>query len=223
MKDTSQTALYRLFGRDGMLLYVGISKDFGTRWQQHAMGQPWWPEVHRQMIDWCPTWEDAEDAERLAIRTERPKYNKRGTLPAPSGKAVPVPGPARPRDGLEVERIPLARISRWAAYEVPEATTDTDYWVIECPICGCEHHEDPGTQVHRFRCAPESARRFTMIAPASAEDERRLVTVPDPSSRPARADECPIFDGVPLTECRKPLAGSVCATHGKVTPVHMAS
>lgn len=38
----ARTALYRIFGDADLLLYIGISKDFGTRWKQHAKAQPWW-------------------------------------------------------------------------------------------------------------------------------------------------------------------------------------
>ena len=35
------TALYRLFGDADLLLYIGISDDFGRRWKEHAKTQPW--------------------------------------------------------------------------------------------------------------------------------------------------------------------------------------
>jgi excisionase family DNA binding protein len=72
---STPTALYRLFGDDDALLYIGVAKTFGVRWHQHEQSQPWWPEVRRQTIDWHPDREDAEDAERAAIKAERPKYN----------------------------------------------------------------------------------------------------------------------------------------------------
>ena len=76
MKTTPvKTALYRLFGDEDILLYIGITDKFGTRWQQHARLQPWWPEVRRQTVEWHPDRDAAEDAEEEAIRTERPRYN----------------------------------------------------------------------------------------------------------------------------------------------------
>lgn len=72
---SAPTALYRLFGDDDVLLYIGVAKTFGVRWHQHTQSQPWWPEVRRQTIDWHPSRAAAEDAERAAIKAERPKYN----------------------------------------------------------------------------------------------------------------------------------------------------
>jgi len=42
-----RTALYRIWGSADLLLYIGISKDFGARWKQHAKQQPWWDEMKR--------------------------------------------------------------------------------------------------------------------------------------------------------------------------------
>lgn len=70
-----RTAVYRLYDADGALLYVGITYDLGRRWTQHAKVQRWWDAVCTQKIEWHSCREDAEDAERTAIRTEAPKYN----------------------------------------------------------------------------------------------------------------------------------------------------
>jgi predicted GIY-YIG superfamily endonuclease len=72
---SKRTAVYRIFGDASLLLYIGISDNFGRRWQQHARQQPWWDE-HRQMtIDWHETRELAKTAETAAIKTEGPKFN----------------------------------------------------------------------------------------------------------------------------------------------------
>lgn len=75
MSDAVPTALYRLFGDDEALLYIGIAANFGDRWQRHGRQQPWWPEVRRQTVEWHPDRDSAEDAEAQAIRNERPRYN----------------------------------------------------------------------------------------------------------------------------------------------------
>lgn len=72
---SERTALYRLFGADDALLYVGIAMGLGRRWDQHAEAQPWWPEVDHQTVRWFPTREDAEKAEVEAIHAEHPVYN----------------------------------------------------------------------------------------------------------------------------------------------------
>jgi predicted GIY-YIG superfamily endonuclease len=70
------TALYRVWGKADLLLYIGISKDFGARWKQHAKQQPWWDEMKRLTADeWFDSRDKAETAETAAIRAENPKYN----------------------------------------------------------------------------------------------------------------------------------------------------
>lgn len=80
---STPTALYRLFGDGDLLLYIGIAKTFGVRWHQHEQAKEWWPEVRRQTIEWHASREAAEDAERAAIKAERPKYNKQHNRPQP--------------------------------------------------------------------------------------------------------------------------------------------
>ena len=70
-----QTALYRLYGADEALLYIGVSKHFGVRWQKHAATKPWWGEVRSQTIQWFGTRDEALDAEALAIFGEQPRHN----------------------------------------------------------------------------------------------------------------------------------------------------
>lgn len=73
-----EVALYRVFGADDLLLYVGISNEFGRRWKEHAKTKPWWLERRRLTVDeWFSSRQDAEAAEIAAIRTENPKYNLR--------------------------------------------------------------------------------------------------------------------------------------------------
>jgi len=70
------TGLYRIFGDEDVLLYIGVSDSFGVRWKQHAKVQPWWGEVRRLEVVWIHGRDEAEAAERAAIKAERPKYNK---------------------------------------------------------------------------------------------------------------------------------------------------
>jgi len=69
------TALYRFFSADGVLLYIGITVRPPVRWYTHSTTQHWWPKVSAAFVQWLPNGQ-AEDAEREAIRTERPKYNQ---------------------------------------------------------------------------------------------------------------------------------------------------
>lgn len=68
-------ALYRFFDRDGYLLYIGLTKNPGTRWPAHSKDKPWWTEVATITIEHYPTRAEVEAAEIAAIRAERPLYN----------------------------------------------------------------------------------------------------------------------------------------------------
>ncbi len=76
------TALYRIRGEQALLLYVGVSDDFGRRWKEHAKQQPWWEEMRSLSVDcWYESRDEAGIAEAAAIRAEKPKYNKRHAVP----------------------------------------------------------------------------------------------------------------------------------------------
>lgn len=83
--EPEETALYHVFGEADLLLYIGISKDFGRRWKEHAKKQPWWDEKRRLTVDgWYDFRPEAEAAEETAIKAERPKYNKRHAVRTPA-------------------------------------------------------------------------------------------------------------------------------------------
>lgn len=71
--------LYRLFNRDGRLLYIGIGGCPAIRLKAHSKQKAWWPEVDRSKIqvEWFRTYGEAEVAEKEAIQTEDPLYNKK--------------------------------------------------------------------------------------------------------------------------------------------------
>lgn len=70
------TALYRHFDATGRLLYVGIALSPASRTSQHRRTASWFSQVIRIEIEWFVSREGAELAEREAIRTERPLYNR---------------------------------------------------------------------------------------------------------------------------------------------------
>ncbi|MFF6903544.1 GIY-YIG nuclease family protein [Streptomyces hydrogenans] len=74
---SARTALYRFYDADGGLLYVGITKRLRIRWQEHARdyATTWWPKVVTNSVTWFPNREEAEAAEREAIRSENPGFN----------------------------------------------------------------------------------------------------------------------------------------------------
>ena len=73
-----EAAVYRLYDAEGQLLYVGMTGNLGVRYAEHRRDKPWWSEVARRSATWYPSRKEALAVERLAIRDEGPKYNKRG-------------------------------------------------------------------------------------------------------------------------------------------------
>ncbi|MFI2663336.1 GIY-YIG nuclease family protein [Micromonospora carbonacea] len=69
------TATYRLYDRNGALLYVGVTCNLKSRWADHRRRKPWWPQVATKSVDWHPTRFKALSAEKAAIESERPMYN----------------------------------------------------------------------------------------------------------------------------------------------------
>jgi hypothetical protein len=82
------TALYRFFGTDGALLYVGITYDTEQRFTSHSNSSPWWKDVASQDIEWHETRQLALTAELAAIRTECPRYNISGSPWAPGPREL---------------------------------------------------------------------------------------------------------------------------------------
>jgi len=98
---SERTAVYRLYDAADVLLYIGVAKNFGLRWAQHASAKPWWPEVQRQTVNWYPDRPAAEAAEKEAIRAESPRHN---VIHTP--RKYP---PRRVAVGLEITRSHSAR------------------------------------------------------------------------------------------------------------------
>ena len=71
----SRTWLYRMYGNNDELLYIGISKSAFARFEQHSHTQPWINQVTRWEREPHPTREAALAAERAAIIREHPKHN----------------------------------------------------------------------------------------------------------------------------------------------------
>ena len=67
--------LYRFFDKYGELLYVGITMDFHARMKNHRHQKEWWVDAAWIEIEHHSNRRDALDAERMAIKTEKPLYN----------------------------------------------------------------------------------------------------------------------------------------------------
>lgn len=73
------TALYRHYGEAGRLLYVGISLNAIARLSQHRSTE-WFLEIARVDVTWFADRKSAMAAERLAIKTEYPVFNRKGRV-----------------------------------------------------------------------------------------------------------------------------------------------
>lgn len=71
------TALYRFYDATRGLLYVGITGQPAERWVKHRRSAPWWSDAAYVNVEIFPTEWQALDAERAAIRSESPQFNKR--------------------------------------------------------------------------------------------------------------------------------------------------
>ncbi|MEU7435650.1 hypothetical protein AB0B07_33155 [Streptomyces sioyaensis] len=75
-KRNGRTAVYRLHDDAGRLLYLGIAGNYEQRWEQHSRDKYWWHLVARKEVAWCETRQEAQEAEKLGIRDEKPIYNQ---------------------------------------------------------------------------------------------------------------------------------------------------
>jgi len=85
MAVVAVAAVYRLYDATGALLYIGASCNPTRRYKDHASRRPWWREVYRREVEWHPTRAAALAAEREAIKSDRPRYNKVHRDPNPPG------------------------------------------------------------------------------------------------------------------------------------------
>ena len=73
---TGRPAVYRLYARDGGLLYIGSTKDVARRLTSHRGARVFWmPLVARMRVTLHPTREAARQAEEQAVRAEHPLFN----------------------------------------------------------------------------------------------------------------------------------------------------
>lgn len=70
------TAVYRAYGKKRRLLYVGVSRQWVSRWTHHAAMAPFYRDVVRLEIEWFPTRIEALSREREFIERLHPAFNK---------------------------------------------------------------------------------------------------------------------------------------------------
>lgn len=75
------THLYRCWGRDGQLLYVGITDDMDVRRRHHARHKHWWGDVAKVTTMSFERRIEAQWAEWAVITTSGPTYNRSIAMP----------------------------------------------------------------------------------------------------------------------------------------------
>ena len=80
-EEPTTTKLYRHFDKEGALLYVGISLNALNRLAQHKAASGWFEDIHKVEIETFVNRVSALNAERTAIETEKPKWNKKHNKP----------------------------------------------------------------------------------------------------------------------------------------------
>ena len=74
----SKTALYRHYGENYTLLYVGVTINPYIRIAKHKNNSEWYEEIRSITFEWHETRDDALAAEAIALSTEDPIYNING-------------------------------------------------------------------------------------------------------------------------------------------------
>jgi predicted GIY-YIG superfamily endonuclease len=95
---STPTALYRIRGEAGILLYIGITNNPAIRWNAHQAAQPWWDELRSLTVEWHESRPEAEAAEKAAILAEQPKFNVTYLKPGGLGRE------RKPLEAIPVER-----------------------------------------------------------------------------------------------------------------------
>ncbi|MGW2074933.1 GIY-YIG nuclease family protein [Streptomyces sp. NPDC001953] len=129
-EDQRPAAVYRLWDRDGNLLYIGSSYNPEERAKAHHRAE-WGPLIARRTDEWRDSREDAYDAEGRAIAAENPAHNVAGTPrhtgPAERGRVQREASEARWRAAIAAIRAgtPVTEARRaggWAEVEYLEAS-----------------------------------------------------------------------------------------------------
>jgi hypothetical protein len=107
--------LYRFYGADDLLLYIGLTCNPGQRFMHHRDNKEWWSEIIRIALEQFPDREALVAAERAAIKAEKPLYNIKMNGDKP---ALQLPPPVPPSDGL---------VGRWFHSWRPARDDDSEY------------------------------------------------------------------------------------------------
>lgn len=126
--------LYRHYDKNGILLYVGISNNAVKRLSGHKTAK-WYNYIETVKIEKFETELDALEAEKIAIATEAPLYNK--SRPPPSDKSAIV---KEPYEFSHFEKERKAEIFAYIMRTYTPQKGGRKVAVIACPYCSKEHY-----------------------------------------------------------------------------------
>jgi hypothetical protein len=127
-------ALYRHFGHDGKLLYVGLTNEPPVRLRKHRQDKPWWLDVRNTTYEYFDTRPEVQEAERRAIRAEHPAWNVQH-----NNQQAKQPQPKRLRAVARLRPTSCTPCGTpMAAKYLREVVRDPDFQIdgqIRCPEC----------------------------------------------------------------------------------------
>ncbi|MEU0808753.1 GIY-YIG nuclease family protein [Streptomyces sp. NPDC005970] len=85
--------LYRFYDARQRPLYIGITTCSGIRLDSHRRKSQWWPLAEYIAVSAYPSDPAVKEAERAAIRHERPRFNKQAVR-GPANAKIPLHGAA---------------------------------------------------------------------------------------------------------------------------------
>lgn len=126
----TRTALYRFYDASDVLLYIGITGDVETRWNNHARKR-WWPEVARKAVEWHEERDAAEVCEKAAIKAEKPLYNIAHVPERRVRREVGPPPAARFHARVLTELASKGRSKLWLHQQSGVARNTIDNWATQ--------------------------------------------------------------------------------------------
>ncbi len=120
--------VYRFFATSGELLYVGITTTPLDRHFEHRKDKEWYRSIDSMSFDWYPSRQAALMAERIAIKTENPRWNiaqRAGTGDAAAWRRLAAEMPKRTTARALAERAKLLEVYRLQC-EIEAITVERD-------------------------------------------------------------------------------------------------
>lgn len=111
--ENQPTAVYRLYARDGRLLYVGMTNNPDVRFDYHSLTKKWWHLVEKREVEWHHDRATARQYEAAAIKAEGPVHNAMHVAAGPHDTPL---REARQKLSSIVDEVRVAHEPRWLTY-----------------------------------------------------------------------------------------------------------